>query len=79
MDNLLGLALTVMIAVILTWATILPLYNTYATLTTQNGSVGPGNVSSGANLSSANGVLSGVIPLLAIVIIVVYVARGIAA
>jgi hypothetical protein len=80
MENLIGLVLTVMIAVVITWAAIFPLYNTYATLATQNGTTGPSNNLTSTplgNLTPANGVLSTTIPLMSVVVLVVFVARNI--
>jgi hypothetical protein len=82
MENLIGLAITVMVAVILAWTVAFPIYNSAVTLATQNNSaIGPSNASSPgwagtSNLTPMNGVLSTTIPLMTIVVIIVFLARN---
>lgn len=75
MENLVSLAITVMVAVILAWAVAFPIFNSTATLNTQNASGGSAALAGTANLTTTNAVIGTAIPLLTIIVIVVFVAR----
>lgn len=78
MENLIGLAITVMVCVILAWGVAFPQYNSLATLNTQNASGGSAALAGTANVSTINAAIGTAIPLLVIVAIVVFVARHLA-